>query len=71
MSKTVTVAQNIKQIIAQKGLIQRVVSDRAGFTPQQFSDMICGRKLILADYVPQIADALGVSCEDLFKCWQT
>lgn len=61
-----TVAQAIRRIIAEKALVQRGVAERAGFTVQQFSYMLCGRKLILADYIPNIAAALGVNYEELF-----
>lgn len=51
--------------------MQRVVASRSGFTEQQLSDMLNGRKVIRADYLVRIADAIGVSIEDLYaagKC---
>ena len=62
-----TIAANIRRIIQQKGLIQRAAAERAGFTKQRFADMLGGRKVIRAEYVPDIASALGVEISDLFS----
>lgn len=65
------IASGIKKVISSKGFVQRAVASRAGFTEQQFSDMLNGRKIIRADYLVRIADAIGVSVEDLYaagKC---
>lgn len=61
------VPQNISRIIRQKGLIQRAVAERAGFTANQFCDMLNGRKTLKADYIPQIASALNVPISELFE----
>lgn len=61
-----SVALGIKKAIVAKGLQQRIVAQRAGFTAQQFSDMLNGRKIIRAEYLLSIADAIGVSIDDLF-----
>lgn len=61
------VAENIHRIIKQRGLVQRAVATRAGFTATQFTDMIHGRKTIKADYIPQIAKAIGVPAGELFE----
>lgn len=60
------VAIGIKQSMVKKGLFQKTVAERAGFTEQQFSDMLNGRKVIRAEYLPQIANAIGVGVGDLF-----
>lgn len=60
------IANNVGRIIENKGLYQRFVAERAGFTQQQFCDMLNGRKVIRAEYIPRIADALGVNISDLF-----
>ena len=61
-----SVAIGIKRSIAEKGLFQKAVAERSGFTEQQFSDMLNGRKVIRAEYLPLIATALGVDVGDLF-----
>lgn len=38
------VALGIKKAIAARGLVQKAVAKRAGFTEQQFSDMLNDRK---------------------------
>ena len=64
----------MKVIIAEKGLKQGRVAQKAGFTPQEFSDMLNGRRLIKACEIPRIAEALGVSVNDVYfageKGWQ-
>ena len=56
-----SVAKRIRVIIASKMLVQKSVAERAGFTEQQFSDMLNGRKVIRAEYLPAIAHALGLT----------
>ncbi len=60
------VSTGIRLIISEKGLVQKTVANRAGFTEQQFSDMLNGRKLIRAEYLPLIATALGVSLNEIY-----
>lgn len=59
-------AVGIRTAIAQKGLMKRYVAEQSGFTEQQFSDMLNGRKVIKAEYLPAIAKAIGVHISDLF-----
>lgn len=61
------VAENIRRIIKQKGLVQKAVAARAGFSATQFVAMMHGRKTIKADYIPRIVKALDVSVEELFE----
>lgn len=61
------VAENIRRIIKQKGLMQKTVAERAGFTAHQFTDMLRGRKILRVEYVPAIAEALGVPIALLFS----
>lgn len=64
--RTDPVAFGIKQIIKEKGLVQKSVASRAGFTEQQFSDMVNSRKIIKAcDLIP-ISRALGVTVPDIY-----
>lgn len=60
------VAEAIKNSIESKGLYKKYVAERAGFTEQQFSDMLNGRKVIRAEYVPAIANAIGINVSDLY-----
>lgn len=58
--------KNIKKIIKIKGMKQGVVAERAGFTPQEFSNILNGRKLLRAEYLLSIANSLGVEVNDLY-----
>lgn len=60
------ISARIKYIISIKGLYQSYVANRIGVTEQQFSDMLNGRKVIRAEHVPIIAEALDVEPNDLF-----
>lgn len=62
-----TVATNIRCVLAEKGLIHRTVAERAELTPQQFCDILNGRKVIRVEHIAAITDALGVEVNDLFK----
>lgn len=57
---------NILKIINSRGLKQGAVADRAGYSKQQFSDMLNGRKIIKPCDALSIADALGVTMNDLY-----
>lgn len=58
---------NIKSIIKKKGVKQCVIAERAGFTKQEFSNIMNGRrKLLRAEHVFLIAEALEVDINDLY-----
>ena len=61
-----SVAAGIDKIMKDNGYIQKVIAQKAGFTDQQFSDMLCGRKVIRADYLVPIAKAMRVSVQDIY-----
>ena len=61
------VATGTRCIIARKGLKNIYVAERAGFTPQELSDMLNGRRLIKACDVPKLANALGVDAGDIYE----
>ncbi len=58
--------QNIKRLIEVKGLKQCAVANKAGFSEQEFSNMLNGRKIIKAEDVAVIAGALDATPNDLF-----
>ena len=61
------IVSNIKHIIDEKGMKQGVVAKRAGFTPQEFSNIMNGRrKLLRVEHLPAIAFAIGVDVNTLF-----
>ena len=63
-----SIVDNISRIVSEKGLLKSGVASRAGFTQNQFSDLLNGRKRLLANDMPRIADALGVQISELYDC---
>ncbi len=59
-------ARGIERCIQRKGLLKKQVACDAGFSEQMFSDMLNGRKIIRAEYMPQIAEAIGVEVADIY-----
>ncbi len=60
------VAENIRRIIKERGLKQKIVAEKAGYTEQQFSNLLCGRKTIETEDVAKVCKALGVLPNDLY-----
>lgn len=67
MSNNQIIINNIKRVIRLKGLKQCAVAKKAGFSPNAFSSMLNERKIIMAEYIPDIALALGVGVNELYK----
>lgn len=61
------VSKGIRIIIATKGLKNIYVAEKSGFTSQELSDMLNGRRLIKACDVPRLAHALGVGENDIYE----
>ena len=62
------IVKNIKDIIVAKGLRQAAVAKKANLTEKELSDMLnCRRKLIRAEHLPAIANALEVDVNELFR----
>ena len=61
------VAPNIKEIIRNRCLKQSAVAEKAGYTAQQFSAMLNGRKVIRDIDISRIASVLNVDANELFK----
>ena len=60
------IALGIRKTIAEKGLLQKVVAKRAGFTEQQLSDMLNDRRIIKAVDLFAIAEAIGAEVADIY-----
>ena len=61
------IINNIKMLISKKGMKQSVVAERAGFTPQEFSNILNERrKLLRIEFMPPIAKALDVDMNELY-----
>lgn len=59
-------ASGLKATIARMGLKNLHVAEKAGFTPQELSDMFNGRRLIKACDIPKFAYVLGVRADDIY-----
>lgn len=62
----VMLPRNIAKIIKELGLKNNAVAGKAGYTVQQFSDMLNGRKIIKPCDILAIANALDVGVDELF-----
>lgn len=60
------IAIGIKKKIVEKGLVQKTVAKRAGYSEQQLSDMLNDRKIIKAVDLFAIAEAIGVDVSDIY-----
>lgn len=63
------VANRVREIIKEKGLKQTAIAEKAGFSTQEFSDMLNGRRLMRAEDIASIISALrgvGVDANYLF-----
>lgn len=61
-----SVAKNIKEIILRKGLKQKSVAEKAGFSEKDFSAMLTNRKIIKVSEIVNISKALGVTPNELY-----
>ena len=59
------VAENVKRIINEKGLKQKTVAMKAGYTEKQLSNMLSKRKNIYDIDIVRLCDALEVTPNDL------
>lgn len=60
------IAENTKRIIATKGLKNRAVAEKSGFSDQQFSAILNNRRIVKDIDVIAIANALEVTPNELF-----
>ncbi len=61
-----TVPQNLARIIKERGLKQSAVAQWAGYSGQQLTDMLNGRKIIKPCDILMISNAIGINVGDLF-----
>lgn len=60
-------SDGVAEIIKTKGLKRVYVAQKAGYSAQELSDMINGRKLIKACDIPKLATVLGVTIDDIYE----
>jgi len=60
------VAENVRKILDTRGLKQKAVAEKAGYTEQQFSNLLCGRKRIETEDIMRLCQALNVLPNELY-----
>ena len=60
------ISENVQHILKERGLKKSAFAEQAGYTVQQFSRMMTGSSKIYWDDVLRIANALGVTPNDLY-----
>lgn len=60
-------ATKIRKILEQRGFSQTAIARKAGYSRQDLSYMLNGRKIIKVCDIVKIAKAMQISPEDLFK----
>lgn len=60
-------SDGLRMVIAKKGLKQSCVARKAGYTSQELSDMLNGRRLIKACDIPRLSQALDVQSDFIYE----
>lgn len=60
------VVDNVKNLIRAKGLKQKFVAEKMGLSPQEFSNILTGRKKFETEYVVPVCNALNITANELF-----
>lgn len=61
------ITKTINRIIAERGLKKQSVAREIGITPQQFSAMLSGRRIIKVEDISALCDVLEISPNELFE----
>ena len=61
------VTKNIAKIMREDGLNEKEVAKRAGYSEQEFKDMLGGNRIITVFDITKLCMALGVCENMLFK----
>ena len=61
------VLQNIKNIIKDKGYKKKAIAAKMGYTENQFSDLLNGRRIVRLDDIILLCDLLEVQPNEIIK----
>lgn len=61
------VAEALRCIVREKGLVQKKVAERAGLKYQDLNRTLHGRRPLLARELPALAAACGVTVEEVYE----
>lgn len=67
ITKEAEVGVNIRTAINERGMKQRFVADKLGMSPQNFNDLLSGRRSIRIVDLGKIAEVLNVTVDELLK----
>ena len=59
-------SKGLETIIKEKGMKYVYVAEKAGYTKQELSDMLNGRRMIKACDIPRLAAVIGVAIDDIY-----
>lgn len=62
---------NIRRLLDEKGIKHCKVAAACGLSAQEFSRLLSGKRVVKTIYIPQIANILGCSYNDLFAANET
>ena len=57
----------IIRMLDERGIRQTKVAEKLSVSKYAFNNMLSGRRIIRAEYIPIIAQALGCTCNDIFR----
>lgn len=60
------ISENVQRILKERGIKKGAFAEKAGYTLQQFSRILTGRSRIYWDDVLRLANALGVTPNELY-----
>ena len=60
-------AQEIRKLMEKKGLQEKEIAEKVGYTSKELSDMLNGQKLIRACDIPRLAYALKVTANEIYE----
>lgn len=60
-------AEGVQELLASKGFKKIYIAEKAGYTAQELSDMLNGRRIIKACDIPRLARALGVKADEIYS----
>lgn len=60
-------ASGFKAVIAKKGLKKMYIAEKAGYTKQELSDMLNGRRLIKACDIHKLTETINTDIGDIYE----
>lgn len=60
------ITENVERLLKERGIKKGAFAEKAGYTLQQFSRILTGRSRIYWDDVLRLANALGVTPNELY-----